>query len=194
MTTYNQLYWEDRYKNNATGWDIGHISTPIKTYIDQLDNKALKILIAGAGNSYEAEYLWQQGFKNVYILDIAKLPLDNFKKRVPDFPTSHLLHQDFFSLKMTFDLVLEQTFFCALLPSLRESYVLHMSQLMQPQGKLVGLLFQFPLSSEGPPFGGGSEEYRDRFSPYFHIKTLETCYNSIKPRADKELFFIFEKK
>jgi hypothetical protein len=32
------------------------------------------------------------------------------------------------------------------------------------------------------------------FENDFHIKTLETAYNSIKPRKENELFFIFEKK
>ena len=58
--------WDDRYKNNDIGWDLGEVSTPLKTYFDQLENKELKILIPGGGNSYEAVYLFQQGFKNVY--------------------------------------------------------------------------------------------------------------------------------
>lgn len=194
MTILNKTYWENLYETKDTGWNIGDISTPIKTYIDQLENKTLKILIPGAGNSYEAEYLWNNGFTNLYILDIAKQPLENFKTRVPDFPEDQLLFKDFFSLEDTFDLIIEQTFFCALDPDLRSQYVNKMSQLIKPKGKLAGLLFDFPLSDDGPPFGGSKEEYISRFSNDFNLKTLEKSYNSIKPRADKELFFIFEKK
>jgi len=194
MTTLNKTYWENLYETKDTGWNIGDISTPIKTYIDQLENKTLKILIPGAGNSYEAEYLWKNGFTNLYILDIAKQPLENFKTRVPDFPKDQLLFKDFFNLEDTFDLIIEQTFFCALDPDLRSQYVNKMSQLIKPKGKLAGLLFDFPLSNDGPPFGGSNEEYISRFSNDFNLKTLEKSYNSIKPRADKELFFIFEKK
>lgn len=194
MITLNKTYWENLYKTKDTGWNIGHVSTPIKTYIDQLKNKTLKILIPGAGNSYEAEYLWNNGFTNLYILDIAKQPLENFKKRVPDFPENQLLLKDFFALDDTFDLIIEQTFFCALHPDLRSQYVTKMSELVKPKGKLVGLLFDFPLSNDGPPFGGSKEEYISRFSDDFHLITLDKSYNSIKPRADKELFFIFEKK
>lgn len=194
MTILNKTYWENLYETKDTGWNIGDVSTPIKTYIDQLENKTLKILIPGAGNSYEAEYLWKNGFTNLYILDIAKQPLDNFKTRVPDFPKDQLLFKDFFSLEDTFDLIIEQTFFCALNPDLRSQYVNKMSQLIKPKGKLAGLLFDFPLSEDGPPFGGSKEEYISRFSNDFNLKTLEKSYNSIKPRADKELFFIFEKK
>lgn len=194
MTILNKTYWENLYQTQDTGWNIGHVSTPIKTYIDQLEDKSLKILIPGAGNSYEAEYLYNNGFKNLYVLDIAKQPLENLKQRVPDFPETHLLQHDFFELNNTFDLIIEQTFFCALNPDLRSQYVRKMSELMKPNGKLVGLLFDFPLTQDVPPFGGSKEEYITRFSNNFNLKTLEPSYNSIKPRAGKELFFIFEKK
>ena len=32
----NQAYWEERYHNHQTAWDIGAISPPMKSAIDQL--------------------------------------------------------------------------------------------------------------------------------------------------------------
>lgn len=185
-------YWENRYSNSQIGWNIGYPSTPIKTYIDQLEDKSLKILIPGAGNSYEAEYLWNRGFKNIYVLDFAKLPLDHLNDRIPHFPKAQLLHMNFFDLNNHFDLILEQTFFCALNPKLREGYVTKMKQLLKPNGKLVGLLFDFDLTESGPPFGGSILEYTLLFRELFDIKILEPAINSIKERQGKELFFIFE--
>ena len=186
-------YWEDRYINHSTGWNIGYTSTPLKTYIDQLEDKTIKILIPGAGNGYEAEYLWKNGFNNVYLVDIAKKPLENFKKRVADFPTKQLLNINFFDLNDQFDLIIEQTFFCALDPKLREKYANHMYNLLKPKGKIVGLLFNFELTLSGPPFGGSVLEYRSIFENKFKIKILESAINSIKERQGKELFFIFER-
>ncbi len=194
VNKFNKKYWEQKYINNQTGWDIGHISTPIKNYIDQLQNKELRILIPGAGNSYEAEYLWNQGFKNLFILDIAEQPLKNAKNRIKTIPDYHLIQKDFFEFNDTFDLIIEQTFFCALDPILRNNYVQKMSDLLTDKGKLIGLLFDFELTDEGPPFGGNKVEYLQYFSPIFHIQVLESAYNSIKPRMNRELFFIFEKK
>ncbi len=185
--------WNDKYIANNTGWDIGYISTPIKEYINQLRDKNLKILIPGCGNSYEAEYLHKKGFKNVYVIDIAVKALENFKKRVPDFPDNHLIHGDFFLLNKKFDLILEQTFYCAINPKQRDAYVKKMYDLLNINGKLVGILFQFPLTEKGPPFGGSKEEYLNRFSKYFKIEILEDCYNSITPRKDKEVFIKFLK-
>jgi thiopurine S-methyltransferase len=190
----DKTYWENRYINNEIGWNIGTVSTPLKTYIDQLQDKSLKILIPGAGNSYEAEYLWNQGFKNLYVVDIAKQPLINLKERVKDFPDHQLLNVDFFDINDTFDLIIEQTFFCALNPTLRLSYSLQMHKLLKSHGKLVGLFFDFELTSSGPPFGGSITEYKASFNANFEIKKLERSINSIKERQGKELFFIFEKK
>ncbi len=188
----DKAYWENRYTNKQVAWNIGYPSTPLKTYIDQLESKTLKILIPGAGNSYEAEYLWNKGFKNVYVLDFAKQPLYNLKQRVEAFPEAQLVHSDFFELNDTFDLILEQTFFCALNPDLRKSYAEKMHPLLKPKGKLVGLFFDFELTESGPPFGGNLSEYKSLFKKSFEIKTLELSINSIKERQGKELFFIFE--
>jgi thiopurine S-methyltransferase len=194
MKNLNKEYWDDKYAQNTTGWDIGYVSTPLKEYIDQLKNKNSKILIPGAGNGYEVEYLFKKGFTNINVIDIASQPLKNLQARIPSFPDDQLIHQDFFDLKSSdFDLILEQTFLCALDPSFREAYASKMYELLGPNGKLAGLLFDFPLTEDGPPFGGSAAEYRALFDQYFTIKVLERSYNSIKPRKGNELFFIFEK-
>lgn len=77
---------------------------------------------------------------------------------------------------------------------MRPQYAKKMASLLNPKGKLAGLLFDFPLTNEGPPFGGSKTEYINLFSNSFYLKTLEIAYNSIKPRENKELFFIFEVK
>lgn len=194
MTKLNKEYWESRYKENQVGWDTGAITTPLKEYIDQLENKDTKILIPGTGNGYEFEYLISKGFRNVYVLDIAQQPLENIARRVENTFSKNLIEQDFFEHQEQYDLILEQTFFCALDPKLREKYVEKAYSLLTEHGKLVGLLFQFPLTESGPPFGGSKQEYVKLFSNFFTIKTLEDCYNSIKPRMNNEVFINFIKK
>ncbi|MFM2229494.1 MAG: hypothetical protein RL607_752 [Bacteroidota bacterium] len=190
----NKDYWQNRYENNEMGWDTGSITQPLKEYIDQLTTKDLRILIPGAGNGHELEYLHQQGFQKVHVVDYATQPLENIKKRIPHIASEQLIQVDFFEHEGTYDLIIEQTFYCALDPELRDNYVRHMHHLLANNGKLIGLLFQFPLTEVGPPFGGSKEEYEQRFSSLFDIKTLETAFNSIPPRQGNELFFIFSKK
>lgn len=190
----DKAYWEHRYELNKTGWDIGYVSTPIKAYVDQLKNLEQKILIPGGGNSFEAEYLLNKGFKNVSVLDIAQQPLINIEKRILNFPKKQLINQNFFEHTAKYDLIIEQTFFCALTPALRTDYVDKMHRLLNKNGKLVGVLFDFEFTENGPPFGGSIIEYIQLFYAKFEIKVFEKCYNSIKQRQGNELFFIFEKK
>lgn len=196
MEIENELdssYWEQRWRSGQTGWDAGQITTPIKDYVDQVQDKSAKILIPGAGNGYEVEYLHKSGFANLFVVDIAKTPLVNLKARLPDFPQSRLLHSDFFAIDGQYDLILEQTFFCSLQPSLRPEYVKKMNSLLKPGGKVAGVLFDTFYEATKPPFGATREEYVDYFSTDFDILVLEECRNSIAPRAGTELFFILQK-
>ncbi|MCB0803865.1 MAG: methyltransferase domain-containing protein [Flavobacteriales bacterium] len=188
------INWEERYQQNNTGWDIGYPSTPLKEYFDQIKNKDLKILIPGAGNAHEAEYLHQQGFTNVFILDIAPSPLIAFAKRNPSFPKSHLIEGDFFSHEGAYDLIVEQTFFCAISLELRAAYAKKVNQLLKPNGKLMGLFWSIELNTDQPPFGGCKTEYREYFDEYFDYVHFDQAYNSIKPRKDTELFLLAKKK
>lgn len=190
----NAEYWNGRYDEGSDRWDVGEITSPLKNYFDQLTNKGLKILIPGGGRSYEVEYLWKNGFKNVFLLEYAAQPIEDFKKRIPDFPLSNLLQEDFFKHQIQYDLIVEQTFFCAIDPQLRNNYAAQMHQLLRPNGKLVGLLFLETTVETGPPFGGTLLEYKKCFEKYFEIKVMDQCYNSIPQRAGRELFIILVKK
>lgn len=187
----NDQYWTHRYNQNETGWDIGFASTPLKEYIDQLTDKSLKILIPGCGNAYEAGYLVQMGFTNVTLVDISEQLVKSLKGRF-SVKSVRIIHEDFFLHSGKYDLILEQTFFCALHPSQRTDYAATMRELLKPGAKLVGVLFNKEFEG-GPPFGGSEEEYRNLFSKYFTRVKIEPCYNSIPTRAGAEVFFSLEK-
>lgn len=192
----NKNYWQDRYQNQETGWDTGHITPPLKEYIDGVDNKAAKILIPGCGNGHEAQYLHEQGFSQVYVCDWAAAPLEHLAASCPTFPKEHLLQGDFFELELEgLNYILEQTFFCAIDPSLRPKYAQKTASLLKEGGKVVGVLFNenLQLGRPGPPFGGSREEYVGYFEPHFSAVSMEPCYNSIPPRAGSELFIQLRK-
>ena len=186
-------YWDLQYQLATTGWDLGVISPPIKAYIDQLTDKEISILIPGCGDTYEAEYLLEKGFTNITVLDIAPTLIEKLKVKFKNRKAIRIIQGDFFEHQATYDLILEQTFFCALPPPMRQKYIWKMHQLLAKGGKIVGLLFDrnFEVS---PPFGGNKATYEALFSDAFHLKTLETCTNSVTPRAETELFFVFQKK
>ena len=190
----DQEYWDFRWKNKQTGWDLGRPSPPIIEYFTQVPNKNLSILIPGCGNAYEAEELSNMGFKRITLLDISSKAVENIKSRFTDNPNVAIHHQDYFHHDVQYDVIVEQTFFCALPRNKRLDYIKKTSELLKPNGKVIGLLFNKEFDSEDPPFGGTLQEYHKLFSKEFDIKRLETCYNSITPRLSWELFFIFIKR
>jgi len=185
-------YWSQRYENQQHGWDLGQISPPVKAYIDQLADKELKILIPGCGSGHEGSYLWKEGFKNVHVLDFSELPLALFMSNNPDFPKEQIHCSDFFQHDEKYDLIIEQTLFCAIDPNLRPDYAEKVAALLKPGGKLVGLLFNRTFDA-GPPFGGNQDEYERYFCSHFSNIYFEPCHNSIAPRSGSELFIKFIK-
>lgn len=184
----NADFWNNKYLNHTTGWDLGAVSPPLNSYIDSLDNKDLAILIPGAGNAYEATYLADQGFKNITIIDIAPSLIADLRSRTSHQSQIHIIEGDFFAHQGQYELILEQTFFCALDPGLRRRYIDHMHELLQQGGLLAGVLFNRYFDQAGPPFGGDLEEYQELFSSKFEIKKMELCNNSHPAREGSELF------
>lgn len=195
MTENNldQNFWNSRWEKGEIGWDIGSASTAISEYFLHVENKDLKILIPGCGNAHEAELLLEEGFKNLTLLDIAPKACELISKRFSHHEVE-VICEDFFEHQGKYDVIVEQTFFCALDVNLRAKYVEKMHSLLNEGGKIVGLLFNKDFGNPFPPFGGNEEEYRKLFDEKFEIKTLEKCYNSIKPRANTEVFINFIKK
>jgi SAM-dependent methyltransferase len=192
----NDQYWSERYEKSQIGWDVGNVSPALKNYFDQLTDKSVAILIPGCGNAYEAEYLLQQGFTDVTLIDISGVLVQNLLEKLKNSiekGVCRVIHQDFFEHSGNYDLIVEQTFFCAIDPIFRHKYAQKMNELLKPSGRLVGLLFGREFVG-GPPFGGTKEEYISYFSQYFDLKTIEKCTNSIPERADNELFINFLSK
>ena len=109
----DQTFWDNRWKQGETGWDLKGVSPAIKLYIDSITDKSIRILIPGCGNAYEAEYLLAQGF------NIAPTLTELLSAKLKPFIEAGKLKVicgDFFEHQSTYDLILEQTFFCALNP------------------------------------------------------------------------------
>lgn len=186
-------FWEEKYVEQTWGWDIGYPSPALIEYAEKQIPKDARILIPGCGHAYEGQWLFENGWTNVTLTDLSETAKKNFLERVPHFPADQYQTGDFFALKGPYDYILEQTFYCALPPTYRDNYVGKMKELLSEGGRLAGVLFTFPLTEVGPPYGGSMEEYEKRFSGPFTILHLEECRNSIAPRSGKEAFIQVEK-
>ena len=195
MSHLDQAYWDKRYESNNTPWTLNTISPAMKEFLRlHKPSKESKILIPGAGLSPDANFLYNNGYKNVFVLDLSRTSIDQFIITYPDFPTNQIIHENFFEHKNNYDLIFEQTFFCALPPTINPNYPAKVTELLKPSGLLFGLFFLGDITLGGPPYLQNQKFYSDLFSPLFKFIILELFNKSITPRKDKELFFIFEKK
>lgn len=190
----DQFFWNTRWENNQTGWDIGQASPAITAYMAQYANKNAAILIPGCGNAHEVSYLLRTGFTNITLIDIAPKAVALLKEKYDKNPEVTIILGDFFEHQGKYDLMIEQTFFCAISPILRKKYVQQSAALLNTDGRIIGLMFNTIFDKQGPPFGGKIEAYKLLFDAYFKIEKMENCYNSIPPRANKEAFINLIKK
>jgi hypothetical protein len=86
--------------------------------------------------SYEAEYLLENGFTDVTLIDISKEAVKSLTQKFVTNPEIKIIEGDFFEHEGQYDLILEQTFFCALDPVLREKYATHMHKLLKTGRKI----------------------------------------------------------
>ena len=107
----DENYWEERWINEKTSWDIGYSSPAIEEYILQYPNKEASILIPGCGNAYEVEFLWNRGFSNITVLDISTTAAQILRDKYQDRKGVTVICEDFFNHQGKYDLIIEQTFF-----------------------------------------------------------------------------------
>ncbi len=191
---HNKNYWEKKWQSRETGWDIGYSSPPIEEYILQYSNKEANILIPGCGNAYEVEFLWNLGFRKITVLDISPTAVEILKQKYIGLEGVSVICEDFFNHHGNYDLIIEQTFFCALPPAFRSQYAEQMQDLLNENGRIVGVMFNRNFENDGPPFGGSISEYEMIFTDRFEIQKMEECYNSIPARKGSEVFINLKKK
>ena len=93
----------------------------------------------------------------------------------------------------TFDMVIEQTFFCAISPEQRISYVSTVARALKQGGMLAGL-FYHTGEEGGPPFNTTREDIVKLFSDLFEIRQLTRAEDSAEQRKNKEWIVILIKK
>jgi SAM-dependent methyltransferase len=188
-------YWDARYVNGETGWDLGSPSPAFMDFFSSISNKEMAVLIPGCGNAHEAAWLMESGFAQVTVLDIAPSAIHSLRARFHAVEGKQLtiVQADFFEWEGQYDLIFEQTFFCALHPDKRPAYVRQMHKLLRPNGLLIGLLFNRSFDAS-PPYGGSIDEYQALFEPYFNKVQLLPTSMSVQPRQGTELWMEWQKK
>jgi len=191
--TFSSLYWEDRYSKGETGWDMKGPAPWLLPATKLFPDTSARILIPGCGNGHEVLQLLSLGYKKITALDFSESACRKLSASLPAETAYSVLCEDFFAHRGTYDVVLEQTFFCSFHPSRRPGYVSHMHSLLSSNGLLMGVLFASDFSTAGPPFGGRREDYMSLFQTRFSRVEMELCTSSHPARSGNELLFVCEK-
>lgn len=196
-------FWELRYQERDTGWDLGAPTPPIVEFFQsaRAPKPPARILVPGSGRGHDALFLAKLGF-DVTAVDFAKQALDSLRRRRRNLwiPAAkcRTLRADILHLPAkchaSFDIVVEHTCFCAIDPKLRDLYVSMARDVLVPGGLLLGLFYPFREGTQGPPFPVTELEIQMRFSVSFDLEFIETPASSVERRRGEERLILMRRK
>ncbi len=190
MTVANSQFWENRYIEGTTGWDLGQAAPPFVSLLNSPAAPSLgKVAVLGSGSGYDALLFAEKGFE-VIGFDFAPSAIASASALAQNRGiAAQFLQRNIFDLPDEFphyfDYVLEHTCFCAIEPRLRPSYVQLVKSLLKPSGELIALFWAHNQPG-GPPFGTTTAEIRQYFEPDFKINSLSLVNNSVPQRQGQE--------
>ena len=186
----NPEYWEQRYQEGTTRWDLGQAAPPFKSLLHSTTAPSPgRVAILGCGRGYDAMLFATHGF-DVVGFDFAISAITDAQSLAEVAGiTAKFLQRDIFDLprefESYFDYVVEHTCFCAIEPMQRPAYVQVAKSILKPQAELIGLFFTHNRPS-GPPFGVTPTEIRQYFHTDFEIISLVPVTNSVPERQGEE--------
>ncbi len=192
----NPEYWEQKYQEQNTRWDIGEAAPP---FVSLLSSSSAplprRIAVLGCGRGYDAVLFAKHGFE-VIGFDFATSAIVEAEQIAKSENCDiKFLQRDIFDLPKEFtgyfDYILEHTCFCAIDIERRLSYVEVASSILKPHGQVIGLFFTHNRPG-GPPFGATPEEIREYFQDNFKIHYLNPVANSVSSRQGEEHLGLFE--
>lgn len=190
VSVANSQYWEHRYQEGTTRWDLGKASPPLVSLLNS--PKAPKpgsVAVLGCGRGYDAMLFSEYGFDAIGF-DFAPLAIAEATTLAQvNQNSAQFVQRDIFNLANEFsgyfDYVIEHTCFCAIDPEKRPDYVKLVRQILQPEGELIGIFFTHSRSG-GPPFGITTEAIKQYFETDFEILSLVPVTNSVPERQGEE--------
>jgi SAM-dependent methyltransferase len=191
-------FWDSLYQTDQFHWDLGG-PTPV---FQQLAESRLlepgRMLVMGAGRGHDARLFARHGFA-VTAVDFSAEAIVAMKELAnPTFPIE-IIQADFFSLPSAwngqFDIILDYTSFCAVLPQRRQEYADLVSRLLKPKGKYIILAFPISNHPGGPPYAVQAEAIIELFADRdFSIELREFPTDSVASRKGYEELLILRKR
>ncbi len=193
-------FWEIRYQESQTSWDIGEPAPPLVDFLASPKAPSTgKVLVPGCGHGHEALYLAEHGFEVVGV-DFAPSAVEYCRHKAHEKgldKQAHFEQHDLFKLPPTFegafDFAVEHTCFCAIDLALRPQYAQVIHDILKPGGKLLAVFWAHNREG-GPPYRTSAGEIQRLFSPLFDIEQLQPAKRWHPRRNGDELWGVLTRK
>lgn len=186
-------FWVQAYRDGRDGWELGGPSPGLvgeRERVLDMFKPGAKILVPGAGRGHDAEWLSSLGFQ-VTAIDFAPDAEQAFRARYPQSRVN-FVRADVFEycahLGQTVDGIYERTFFCAIRPEQRRTWIQLAWRCLRPQAIYFGLFF-LRSSPGGPPYGLTQWELRQyALEEHWDIRDWRISPHSIERARNQELW------
>ncbi len=181
-------FWDARYAQGSTPWDLGRAPTVLRELIGRLDVEAAavprRVLCPGAGRGHDALAWASAGFETVAV-DMAPSAISAAAELAARGGVGvELLQADLFELSRThtdaFDVVWEQTCLCAIDPRRRVEYVDTMAAVLRPRGDFWALLWNHG-NDGGPPWDLEADDVRALLDSRFSVESATPVTSGTRP-------------
>ena len=194
----NPEFWNQRYLDNNTKWDIG-APTPILSHYLKKNSILGKACVLGCGNGHDVIELSNYGAE-VHAVDFSSQAIKNLQEKITKENRIVLIEEDIFNLSDmytdSFDFVYEYTCYCAIDPNRRVDYFDMAYSILKSGGLLFGIFIPLDkdmYNEDGPPFGVSVDQILELTQNRFKIIKNSFSQHSIEPRAGRERLIILEK-
>jgi SAM-dependent methyltransferase len=184
-------FWEARWREGQTGWDLGAASPPFEALLEGPDAPPPgRVAVVGCGRGHDALLFARRGFEAVGF-DFAPTAVAAARALAAEQGVAARFEvADFFALPDQwagqFDYVLENSFFTAIPPARRAEYAAVVAALLRHGGELIGL-FRDHDRPDGPPHGTSEPELRRLLAPDFDSLAIGPAPRSHERRQGEEL-------
>lgn len=183
--------WEQRYREGRARWDLGGPAPALVRAIQERPAPpALRVLVPGAGFGHDA-LAWARAGHRVTSVDVAPSAVEGLRRMAARAGLGvDARLADLFALPpawgSAFDLVWEQTCFCAIPVERRLDYVRALAEALVPGGTYLGLFWNHGQPG-GPPFDIAWPDVRGLFLGRFAEERVLAVPDSVPGRSHETL-------
>ncbi len=194
-----RVTWSEHYAAGDTPWDLGaphpELSTRLQDGRLAPPHAGASALVPGAGRAHDALALARRGWRVTALDLVAELGSSvapALERLEGTFIAGNALE---FQAKEPFDLIWDDTFFCAIEPSERVSWGRRAAELLRPGGRYAALVFPVgkPVEEGGPPHGMDEAALAAALGPLFRVQESGPVSRAVPKRTWREHWLVAER-